>query len=315
MEGRWWFKSLGQEFGPLCFADLIKAMRRGTLLASDLVRDERGEWRRADSVEGLLLRPPHAEWLVEVMGQTLGPLLLADVVAMIREQKLASSDRVRRVGPGEWQSIAGYLEQLESERRSITGERGAPATAAVDDLESLILAVLGAPIESRSEPGLVEFGLLEEKATDSAPATTGEPPCAPSRDTKTFNVRWSPRNLFRRSLSASAASQEPAALVATELESARGSTKTILPPVERFLEVHGSEEAHENRGVPRRFPWLEFLLLLGGISLVLELSPSATSTILGVIDIRRWSWSSWAAAEVVVIFILGGLAIWRRRLT
>jgi hypothetical protein len=53
----WWFNSLGQEFGPVSFDDLVKAARSGALIATDLVRrGDLGQWQPAYEVKELRFR-------------------------------------------------------------------------------------------------------------------------------------------------------------------------------------------------------------------------------------------------------------------
>ena len=54
MEDGWWFKSLGEEFGPVSFDDLVKAAQSGALIATDLVRHgELGQWQSAHAINQL----------------------------------------------------------------------------------------------------------------------------------------------------------------------------------------------------------------------------------------------------------------------
>jgi hypothetical protein len=87
----------------------------------------------------------------------------------------------------------------------------------------------------------------------------------------------------------------------------------LLPPVDRQFDTPTSQEENAAARGPRRIPWLECLLLVGGIALVLQLYPPAASWALTVIDVRQWTWGTWVAAEIVIIAVLGGLALWRRR--
>jgi hypothetical protein len=300
MDGQWWFKSFGQEFGPLRFDDLVEAVHKGTLVANDLVRNDESSWRRADSVEGLF-NAPAPEWLVEVTGQTLGPLTIVDVATMIRERKLLPTDRIRHVGTEDYQPIQAILD------RSGASARSADTRAPCDDLESFILAVLGAPSENRSKPSLVELGLGKEESTlETSCDSVLLAPMDLALDQKSAPTSR-PFNLFRRStpmvegsLKTVEADEEPSRR--DEAEAAQ-----ILPPVERdFKEAQGSVEA------PRHGPWLELLLLTGGVLLALQLFPAAGTAVVAAFDVRNWTWGRWVGVEIAAVVVLGGVAAWRR---
>jgi hypothetical protein len=317
MDTNWWFKSLGQEFGPLCFDDLVEAARKGSLIAADLVRDDSSAWRRADSVEGLFPAAPKDEWLIEVIGQTLGPLSLADVAKMIRERKLMPSDHIRGNNSAEWQSIGSIIKEWNAAAPGNTAERAAgsgPTTA--NDLESLILSVLGAPSESRSKPSLAELGLAEAPATEtigSAETLRRDVTVdSPNAGVKNVGTRWSPMRLFRRGLPESRAG-EPVAPVEAEPATEPMATQILLSPIERQFDTAKPDEKNAADQGPRRIPWLESLLLVGGIALALQLYPPAASKTFAVIDIRGWTWGNWVAAEIAVVAVLSGFVIWRRR--
>ncbi|HEY4309299.1 MAG TPA: GYF domain-containing protein [Pirellulales bacterium] len=316
MSTQWWFKSLGQEFGPLSFDDLVNTARNGALVATDFVRDESSVWRPADSVEGLFQVAPKDEWLIEVIGQTLGPLSLADVAKMIRERKLMPSDRVRRDDFSEWQTIGAILKKWNAAAPGDTAERPTgPGPTTADELESLILSVLGAPSESRSKPSLVELGLAETpdiETIESARVLRHEVTVdSPNADAKNVGTRWSPMNLFRRGLPESKAG-EPVAPVEAEPVIEPKATQVLLPPIERQFDAAKPDEENAANQGPRRISWLESLLLVGGIALALQLYPPAASKTLAVIDIRGWTWGNWVAAEIAIVIALSGLVFWRR---
>lgn len=69
------------------------------------------------------------------------------------------------------------------------------------------------------------------------------------------------------------------------------------------------------------FPWLALLLVVSGITLVLQIFPglwfgtlsilSATgSTILSIVDVRAWTWKAFASAFSLAIVVLFALRAW-----
>ena len=59
------------------------------------------------------------------------------------------------------------------------------------------------------------------------------------------------------------------------------------------------------------FPWLGVLLAVSIVSLVFQLFPSVWWGLLAIVDIRSWSWRSWAVASAVWIVCLVGMKTWR----
>jgi hypothetical protein len=121
------------------------------------------------------------------------------------------------------------------------------------------------------------------------------------------------RNVFRRALLPSSSSEDLPAPVQDEVSSETATTKSILPAVDRhFLNaVSPIEDIAVQR--PRRIPWLESVLLLAAVFLALQLYPPAASKTVEVVNITAWTWRIWAMAEVIVIVVLSGVAIRRRR--
>ncbi len=69
--------------------------------------------------------------------------------------------------------------------------------------------------------------------------------------------------------------------------------------------MHGDEDAC--------FPWLETLLLVSSVSLFLAFFPAAWWGLLAIIDVRNWSWRSYAAISTLAIVGLVGLKAWLER--
>lgn len=57
----------------------------------------------------------------------------------------------------------------------------------------------------------------------------------------------------------------------------------------------------------RRLPWLESLLLCALLMLLLQISGSLRSWLLGLIDIRSWSRTAWFVANLLIVTTLIGI--------
>ena len=60
-----------------------------------------------------------------------------------------------------------------------------------------------------------------------------------------------------------------------------------------------------------RISWLRALLVISTVSLVFLLFPSLWWGLLAIIDIRGWTWRSWAVASTIWIVGLVGIKVWR----
>ena len=342
MGGPWWFKSLGEEFGPLEFSDLQEAARTGTLTKKDAVREGgQGAWRRADSVSSLF--PPEtpqqgaeSEWMVEIVNEVIGPLSLADLATMIRERKVLPSDRIRHIGSQQWLSAglvlqhqgssplerqsepAGASKGADSDAKTLVPADSAMPSAPTDELERLILEVLAKPVEGHVKPTLAELGLAEHspaiaQAVEPLPEQGHEvapSACGPSSMRRSH---WSVMNLFRKGTTSPETATEP------ELSRDEGSASSvsILPPIERHhnsAETESMAVLEESSSIERRggFPWLTAMLLVAGVALFFQIFPDLWTAFLARIDVRNWGWRNWVVVEIAVILILGGLSIWGR---
>lgn len=57
--------------------------------------------------------------------------------------------------------------------------------------------------------------------------------------------------------------------------------------------------------------WPELVLALGSITLFFQLFPSALWALVSILDVRGWSWRSYAVASVLWIVVLVGIKAWR----
>ncbi len=318
MSTQWWYKSLGQEFGPLSFDDLIEAARLGTFVSHDSVRDSNSPWRRADSVAGLFPDAHGDKWLVEVIGQTLGPLSLAEVTTMIRQRKLLPGDRIRHVDAANWQALSAILNRADGELAVIECS-GTSSGEVPNDLESLILSVLGAPSDCYEKPSLAELGLAALPAVEgdgiSTPVAKAAPADLPGTRPPLVGAGSFAVKMIGRAWRASQLNQDSLDPRQQQLEDA--SDQTTAPSrqraIKRSFDAPASDNAHLLASASRGIPWRALVLAGGSILLVLQLYPALAIRTIAAIDVRNWAWNNWLAAEVTIVCVLIGLAVWRRR--
>jgi hypothetical protein len=58
---------------------------------------------------------------------------------------------------------------------------------------------------------------------------------------------------------------------------------------------------HQPLKTVARSRWLEILLMVFGLALVVQLFPSLWGIVLATIDVRGWTWRSWAVASTIWI--------------
>lgn len=137
MATRWYYRSLGREFGPVPFRELVELVRSGAVTQNDRVRAEwEEEWRWADSVPGLLY---------SARREAVGSTEPADggAIESTDGDRLASS-AVTEVTPATdtWQP--GWLKQLLLFRSRIEGESADRRRNAREVLESALVPEAGA---------------------------------------------------------------------------------------------------------------------------------------------------------------------------
>lgn len=110
MAEQWFYRLLGEEFGPVSTELLQQLLQDGTLGPTDEVRREGSSaWQPAR--QALLVAPaglppaapePEPEWYCQIAGIEMGPLLLEDLVRMAENGELTAEDEVRYGALGKW---------------------------------------------------------------------------------------------------------------------------------------------------------------------------------------------------------------------
>lgn len=148
MLDQWWYQTLGQEFGPVPFAELKASVSTGLIGPDDLIRDNRkGRWLRATAVDGLFRSPissvgnsasletaPHLQdanpstnsacdqqaahdlsgsdgWFVRIAIEVFGPLTTEQIVECIEKGVIEPSTELMYGEHQEWMR-AGNIEGL-----------------------------------------------------------------------------------------------------------------------------------------------------------------------------------------------------------
>lgn len=60
-----------------------------------------------------------------------------------------------------------------------------------------------------------------------------------------------------------------------------------------------------------RITWLEWLLIAATAGLVLQLVPAIATTVLSYVDVRGWTWRSYAATCTIAIVMLVAARSWQ----
>jgi len=100
-EGPWYYRVLGEEFGPLSFVDLQRCARERRLGPDNEVRlGSGGRWVLAERIAWLFDDPAPAssEWFYTQGGRRFGPVDLETVRRLVRSGALLPDERVREAG-------------------------------------------------------------------------------------------------------------------------------------------------------------------------------------------------------------------------
>lgn len=133
MDG-WYYKSFGEEFGPVTFDELVNLAKNHVLLSDDEVRfGETSAWRRAGSMGQLMTHmaagshlpkstgKSSAEmdvidtqsWHYKLFGDEFGPVPFETLIELAKNQTLSPDDEVRAGARGNWRR-ADSVAQLAS---------------------------------------------------------------------------------------------------------------------------------------------------------------------------------------------------------
>ena len=129
----YYYQILGQEFGPVPLVAVQELVASGQLDASDEIRLEGSQsWQTVDSIAELTPQasvddvddflknatPPQpqppdrlSQCYCESLGQTLGPMLLSDLIELVHQDEVGGDDRVKIGDSSEWQ-VAKDVDEL-----------------------------------------------------------------------------------------------------------------------------------------------------------------------------------------------------------
>jgi hypothetical protein len=121
MSGLWRVKSSDCVSGPFPFAELVKCARDGCLATDDLVCEDDGPWRFANSIPGLFGPragklgpisgcPASPRWYCRTMSIELGPLGLDVLSRMVATSQVGPDDQVRLETEFQWRRVRDCIE-------------------------------------------------------------------------------------------------------------------------------------------------------------------------------------------------------------
>lgn len=164
MAEMYYYRILGQEFGPVGLDGLKKVVASGQLGLDDEYREEsETDWQPVESfaelanvadgnVEDEL--PANSslaesvpdrlrQFYCQSIGQTLGPMLMSDLMDMVRIKELGPRDKVRVGESGEWQDAAklheltGLFDRDELEAIEEAPQPAKPRSIILDDVDDV----------------------------------------------------------------------------------------------------------------------------------------------------------------------------------
>ncbi len=121
MSGLWRVKSSDCVSGPFPFAELVKYARDGCLATDDLVCEDDGPWRFANSIPGLFGPragnlghisggPASPRWYCRTMSFEFGPLGLDVLSRMVATSQVGPDDQVRLETEFQWRRVRDCIE-------------------------------------------------------------------------------------------------------------------------------------------------------------------------------------------------------------
>ena len=137
----WYCRTLGQEFGPMAFAELQKMAKTGSLHADDDVRHGTTDpWEKADRTRGLKFPKASSvtavshdrtatlvpfgdaakkrEWFYEILGQQMGPISYRELAKAVSSGTLTLEDKARRGPAGAWLLVVDVPGLVSTESKA-----------------------------------------------------------------------------------------------------------------------------------------------------------------------------------------------------
>lgn len=193
MAEQWFYRLLGEEFGPVSTELLQQLLQDGTLSPTDEVR-RAGSFTWQPARQALTGAPspaapapsapePEPEWYCQIAGIEMGPLLLDDLVRMAENGELTAEDDVRYGAQGKWRKAltVGRLASV----MDLSKVRQLRPGMAVTPPQSFAVtpAPTSAAVTRRADPPHVSASATVAAAARSTPASgmpvTTLPPTPP----------------------------------------------------------------------------------------------------------------------------------------
>lgn len=149
MSEQWYYRSFGQDFGPVPFDQLQELAASESIGATDEIRREDAtDWVMASSIPELgfavveagavAVAPPKGsnDWYCMFYGQELGPIGFAEITAFAEQGQLSEDDQVKLGADGKWRRV-GSIGRLvavipyKAAQQTIPEKRSAPVIATI----------------------------------------------------------------------------------------------------------------------------------------------------------------------------------------
>ncbi len=147
MSEQWYYRSFGQDFGPVPFDQLQELAASESIGATDEIRrDDATDWVLASSIPELgfavaesgavVVAPPIAsnDWYCLFYGQEMGPIGFDEIAAFAEQGQLSEDDQVKLGAEGKWRRV-GSIGRLvavipyKAAQQTIPEKRSEPVIA------------------------------------------------------------------------------------------------------------------------------------------------------------------------------------------
>lgn len=195
MTDNWYYKLLGQEFGPVSEEELHGLHLDGILAPEDECRSSDTQvWQTLDSASqnfGGALDATNSRWFTQILGMQMGPMPFSQMLERARVGELSDDDLIRRESEVDWRPAATLPRLFESNDEPADGlsdilgsapihEESAESNAVKESPSDLMDIVGSAPTyDARAEEDDTDFVLSSSTVITDEPAPVPESVVAP----------------------------------------------------------------------------------------------------------------------------------------
>lgn len=193
MSEHWYYRSFGQDFGPVPFDQLKELAASESIGATDEIRrDDATDWVLASSIPELgfvvaesgtvIVAAPIAsnDWYCLFYGQEMGPIGFDEIAAFAEQGQLSEDDQVKLGAEGKWRRV-GSIGRLvavipyKAAQQTIPEKRSEPVIAIIPQA----VAPVPAPVPAHT-PAVVYKQPVAQTAPIAAPAEPVKPADPPT---------------------------------------------------------------------------------------------------------------------------------------